>query len=297
MAFGYLRNQYGIRDARPLRRYLARTIEFLLAGRSRRVIETEMAGLSVLVPTTDRTIARSVYATGDWDPLLVGSAFGALRTFGHRWHDKVFLELGANFGVYSLPAVSAFGFSRSVAYEPDPASFALLEQNIERNGLRDRVTAYRAALSSEPAQLTLSLGAGNAGDNRIVTSGAGRGRATVRVPARRFDDEVAAGRIPLGELGLVWIDVQGHEESVLAGATSLLESQVPIVIEYSSAMIEPAARNRLDSIIAERFDILVDLGWSALVDRVRFQPAAAIRNLAGGRRGLETDLLLLHART
>jgi FkbM family methyltransferase len=253
-----------------------------------------MAGLQVLVPTSDRTIARSVYSSGDWDPLLVGTVFDALRQYGHRYLGSVLLEVGANFGVYSLPAVAELGFADAVAYEPDPAAFALLEHNIDRNGLGDRVAAHHAALSAQPGELTLSLGTGNAGDNRIVGNEKASRRTTVRVPARTFDDEVAAGRIPLAALGLVWLDVQGHEGEVLAGAESLLSSTVPIVLEYSTGMLDDEARLRLDDIIATRFDVLVDLGWCSLTNRLRFQPASAIRNFAGGRRNVETDLLLLH---
>lgn len=294
LALGYARNQYGLRDRRPIGKFLGRTWSFLAAGRRHRHVVAEMAGLQVLVPTSDRTIARSVYSSGDWDPLLVGTVFDALRDFGHPFAGTVLLEVGANFGVYSLPAVAEFGFARAVAYEPDPAAFALLEHNIERNGLADRVAAHHAALSGEAGELTLSLGTGNAGDNRIVGSSDASRRQTVQVQARTLDDEVAAGRIPLGDLGLVWLDVQGHEGEVLAGASSLLTSKVPIVLEYSTAMLDDTARVRLQDIIATQFDVIVDLGWCSLTDRLRFQPAAAIRQLGGGRRNVETDLLLLH---
>lgn len=292
LALAYGRNQYGLRDNRPIGRFLARTLGFLSAGRHKRHVVAEMAGFQVLVPTSDRTIARSVYCSGDWDPLLVGTVFDALRDFGHTIAGTVLLEVGANFGVYSLPGVSEFGFARAVAYEPDPAAFALLEHNIERNALGDRVIAHHAALSAQPGELTLSLGTGNAGDNRIVEDDS-PSRRTVRVPARTFDDEVAAGRIPLAELGLVWLDVQGHEGEVLAGARGLLDSNVPIVLEYSTGMLDDTARERLDNMIATHFDVIVDLGWCSLTNRLRYQPATVIRQLAG-RRNVETDLLLLH---
>jgi FkbM family methyltransferase len=295
LAFAYARNQHGLRDKRPLTRFVARNLDFLAAGRRRRHVQAEMAGLQVLLPTSDRTIARSVYASGDWDPLLAGSVFDALERFGHQHEGTVLLEIGANFGVYSLPAVSQFGFARAVAYEPDPGSFALLEHNIERNGLGDRVVAHHAALSAQPGELTLSLGTGNAGDNRIVETDGDSRRFKVKVPARTFDDEVAAGRIPLDELGLVWLDVQGHEGEVLAGASSLLSSKVPLVMEYSAGMMDDAAVARLNDVIATRFDVMVDLSWCALVDRLRFQPTSAIHTFAGIRgRTVETDLLLLN---
>jgi FkbM family methyltransferase len=296
MCFGYLRNQHLLRDRRPLGRYLARNWEFLRLGQRLSHVEADMAGLTVRIPTADKTIARSVYASGDWDPLLVGTAFEALRGFGHDPSGTVFLEVGANFGVYCLPAVSEFGFDRAVAYEPDPASFRLLSENIARNSLGEKVAAYHAALSTEPGELTLSLGTGNAGDNRIVGGVSDTRKETVQVPARTFDDEVDAGRIPLDELGLVWLDVQGHEPEVLEGGRRLLDSEVPIVLEYSTGMLSASARSRLEELIADHFDVIVDLGWSTLTGRIRYQPASAIHELARITRTVETDLLLLHHR-
>ena len=295
VCFGYLRNQHGLRDRRPLAQFASRTIDFLRVGRAQSHVHAEMAGLDVVIPTTDWTIGRSVYSSGDWDPLLVGTAFDALRAFGQPYENTTFLEVGANFGVYCLPAVSQLGFSRAVAYEPDPASFELLRQNIERNDLGERVDAHHAALSEQPGELTLSLGIGNSGDNRIVDSASGSRHETVQVPAKTFDDEVAAGRIPLGELGLVWLDVQGHEGEVLAGARSLLSSNVPIVMEYSSGMLKGEARTRLNELIAENFDVIVDLGWCSLSNKLRFQPASVIHDFARGLWEVETDLLLLHS--
>ena len=56
-------------------------------------------------------------------------------------------------------------------------------------------------------------------------------KATVTVPVRSVDSLVAEGLIEPARLGLVWIDVQGHEAHVLAGAQRLLEQGVPTVIE------------------------------------------------------------------
>jgi FkbM family methyltransferase len=257
-----------------------------------------MGGLNVLVSTADRTIARSVYTSGDWDPLLVGTTFRALDAFGEPYRGRTFLDVGANIGVYALPAVSQLGFARSVAYEPDPASFELLVTNIARNDLQDRVSAFNAALSSHAGELTLMLGSQNAGDNRIIdnSSNGSASHATVTVPALTFDEEVAAGRIPLDDLGLVWLDVQGHEREVLLGARSLLESKTPIVMEYATEMMDAATRAELDELIADCFDVMVDIGWCTLTDRLRYQPASAVHRLPHDGRQIETDLLLLHRR-
>ena len=299
MTFAYVRDQHGLRRRRPLPRYLARTAFFLAAAPWLPRVEARMGPLRVELSTSDRTMSRSVFAAGDWDPLLVGTVFAALDRWGHHYRGRTFVEIGANFGVYSLPAVAEYGFSSALAYEPEPDAYGLLARNVERNGLNGRVRPVQAALSRQPGQLLLNRGRGNAGDNRIVgqlAAGAAaqeaRG-AQVAVRATTFDDEVSAGTVDLDEVGLVWLDVQGHEVDVLAGATSLLRSSVPLVMEYSTSMMSAAARAELDELVADNFRALVDLGWCALTNRLCFQPAGAIRELAPAGRALETDLLLL----
>jgi len=302
IGFAWLRDQHSFRARRPLTGFAARTIEYFSLRGRQATVEAEMARLRVLVGTADGTIGRSVYTSGDWDPLLVGTVFDALDRFGQPFRGRTFVEVGANFGVYCLPAVASWGFARAVGYEPDPAAFELLRTNIERNDLTESVSAHHAALSAASGELTLQLGGYNAGDNRIVDGdGYGDGDTataigpTVRVAARTFDDEVAAGRIPLADVGLVWLDVQGHEREVLAGARTLLDAGVPLVIEYATEMMDRDARAGLEDMLAASYAVMVDLGWCALTDRLCFQPSAAIRNLAADGRAVETDLLMLPA--
>jgi FkbM family methyltransferase len=295
IAFAWLRNQRSFRDRRPIVGYARRTAEFFSLRDEGAIAEAEMYGLSVLVPTSDGTLGRSVYASGDWDPLMEGVVYEALDAYGQPYRGATFVEVGANFGVYALPAIARHDFGRAVAYEPDPSSFELLQRNIERNALGGRITARQVALSAAPGELTLALGRYNAGDNRIVAPGAAVADrvATVKVPAGTFDDEVAAGHIVLNDLGLAWIDVQGHELEVLKGARSLLAAGVPLVIEYASAMGDRAALDELAERLADSYSVMVDLGWCALTNRLRFQPAWAVRRLAADGRPIETDLLML----
>jgi FkbM family methyltransferase len=298
IAYAWLRNQRSFRDRRPLLRYGLKTAQFFGLPDGQPTVEADMAGLRVLVSTSDATIARSVYASGDWDPLMVGAVYDALEAYGQPYRGRTFLEVGANFGVYALPAVAEHGFGRAIAYEPDPAAYELLERNIERNGLGLKVKAVNAALSAAAGELTLQLGTHNAGDNRIVdgSNSAASLRSngsSVVVPACTFDEEVATGNIPLEDLALVWLDVQGHELEVLKGARSLLAAGVPLVIEFATQMGDRAQLRDLADLLADSYEVMVDLGWCGLTNRLRFQPAWAVRLLARGGRDIETDLLLL----
>jgi hypothetical protein len=61
-------------------------------------------------------------------------------------------------------------------------------------------------------------------------------------------------------------------------------------------MMSVADRRALEDLLAEHYAVIVDLGWCALTNRLRFQPAEAIKRLARDGHPLETDLLLLPKR-
>ncbi|HEY2137810.1 MAG TPA: FkbM family methyltransferase, partial [Xanthobacteraceae bacterium] len=48
---------------------------------------------------------------------------------------EVFIDVGANIGLYACIVAKAGVVPRVVAFEPDARNFARLSQNIERNGL------------------------------------------------------------------------------------------------------------------------------------------------------------------
>ncbi len=90
------------------------------------------------------------------------------------------------------------------------------------------VTLHRAALSDRSGQATLWIPPGGIGTE---------GRSTIE-PSHRIQSgwrqlSVATYRLDdfeLGDVGFVKIDVEGHELSVLSGATKLLEKQRPNVM-------------------------------------------------------------------
>ena len=290
-----VRNDGGIRSRRGLIRYPLRTAWFLANGPFRSHLEARVGDLRYRVPTHDRTIARSLYAGGDWEPLEVDAAFDALRAAGYAsFAGTTFLEVGANLGMTSIGAVVERGFDSAIAFEPEPSLFELLCENIRRNGLETRIRPIPLALSNRADTLQLEMRAGNAGDNRIVEAG---DDATLAIRSTTLDREVERGTIDLARVGLVWMDIQGHEPDALAGATTLLDRDIPLVIEYSTRMLRAARRlDWLESVALEHYTEFVDLGWSALTHRVAFQPISALPGLAANGRTTETNLLLLPRR-
>ena len=151
------------------------------------------------------------------------------------------LDIGANNGVISIGALLDNRVANVIGLEPDPGNFALLQHNIEINGLSHRFKALPLAASNTTAKLHFELSPDNYGDHRIRPSATGVGghgeqqeasRSVIQVDAMPLDDILASlpGE-PRQTITLVWMDVQGHEGHVLGGGRQLFSTGVPLVTE------------------------------------------------------------------
>jgi FkbM family methyltransferase len=124
----------------------------------------------------------------------------------------LFLDVGANVGLYSLWAADAD--AQVWAFEPDPGAAAQLRENATLSGLE--VTVHEFALGAERGVIAFSVGLGTG--NRVIADGVD---ALVREVDVRPLDEVLKGRRARG----MKIDVEGAERLVLQGARTLLETR------------------------------------------------------------------------
>jgi FkbM family methyltransferase len=122
------------------------------------------------------------------------------------------LDLGANVGAYTLLFAHWVGAGGHVyAFEPASASRAGLERHVLLNGVADRVTIRRDAVSSASG-LCRFIQRGTDGSNRIAHAS---DSGTVAVPAITVDAFCGASRvIP----DVIKIDVEGGELDALRGA-------------------------------------------------------------------------------
>lgn len=205
-----------------------------------------------------------------------------------------FIDVGANCGTTTLQALRSGRFSRAIAIEPAPANLALLRLNVTLNGLRERVEIVPAAVSSERGSAILLLSPDNTGDHRIGRSALSgdRARRSVDVPTSSLDAIVAEAGVSANEVSFVWVDTQGHESLVLAGATQLISAGVPFCIEFwPSVHREGGTLDQLIRIVESRFAAFVDLGD----ERPHARPVDRIRSFSEefARSTSITDLFLI----
>jgi FkbM family methyltransferase len=135
--------------------------------------------------------------------------------------DEVMYDVGANVGAYTLVAAAAVPGARIVAFEPEPATFAALCDNLELNEVSERVIALPVALGDSPRLAPLNRSEPAPGATaRLVEGDEAGDEAPVMV--ERLDDFVS--RFDLPAPNHIKLDVDGTELGVLAGGEGILAS-------------------------------------------------------------------------
>jgi FkbM family methyltransferase len=126
----------------------------------------------------------------------------------------LFLDLGANCGVYSCVLLKNRLVPGAVLFEPDAENADLLRENLQINNLAEHAELHQAAAGRARGRATLVPGPpGNKGQSRIAS-----GELSYPIEIVAVDDIVTTS----GKTIAVKIDVEGFECEALAGMTRLL---------------------------------------------------------------------------
>jgi FkbM family methyltransferase len=198
------------------------------------------AGAGVfIVRTRDKNVGRSLFASeGRGEMNVLMRALTVIEAiFGPKAiEDKTFVDVGANIGTTTIPAIIEHGFARAVALEPEADNHRLLRLNVLLNEIDDRVTTVQRAASNRDGTAELIVNPEQAGKHWIAMDDDKKSRMNddedaVEVETVTLDALAASGVLDPDEIGMLWVDAQSHEGQILEGATELTRRGVPIVLE------------------------------------------------------------------
>jgi FkbM family methyltransferase len=234
-------------------RELLREGRFFVAGRLAPTVEVRWPSGRYVVSTADMDVSRRTFVSGPYGlERLLAAAELIERETGRGIGGREVLEIGANIGTTTVPLVTVLGAAHVHAFEPAPRNLELLERNIAINDLSSRVTVHAAALSDHVGTVPLTIPDRYWGSSRVVATEGPQTHATGCVT---IDSLLADATIDQATLALIWIDVEGHEAAVLAGATQLRPT--PLVLEYDPAQHSDLNRLHalLESLDCELYDL------------------------------------------
>ena len=119
-----------------------------LAERIAPVYRVEGAGVSLLLDCPNELTRSRAETFFEKEPETLEWIDGFAK-------GETLFDVGANIGLYSLYAASRG--MKVFAFEPESQNYALLNRNVYRNGLGERVTALNVALSDQDALGALNL--------------------------------------------------------------------------------------------------------------------------------------------
>ncbi|MEM9122117.1 MAG: FkbM family methyltransferase [Pseudomonadota bacterium] len=124
----------------------------------------------------------------------------------------VFVDAGANAGLYSLAVIAAaarIGQSlRLVAIEPDPVTLRRLQFNLDAAGQSPSISILGAALAGRSGTVSLAPAGRNRGEVSVTAAPGG-----VVVPARSLAEVASAESLP--RIDALKMDIEGMEAPVL----------------------------------------------------------------------------------
>jgi FkbM family methyltransferase len=186
-----------------------------------------------IVSTSDKVIARDVFIEKvpfDFDKFKLG-----VSLFDPNHQRTTLIDIGANIGTICIPAITRGIFKNAIAIEPEPFNFKILNSNVILNNLSEKIELHNVALGDSQDEFVIfELSDINYGDHRVQGKNAVElmnesSRKTLKVKSTTLNHLVKG--INTADI-VIWMDVQGFEGYVLAGASDVLSKQVPICIEF-----------------------------------------------------------------
>ena len=128
----------------------------------------------------------------------------------------VFIDVGANIGLYSVLVAKRPNPPRIVAFEPDPRNYDQFRANLLINGVTAAVETHRLAVSNRSSVAFRMASATSTGESRVDPGDPG----AVELPAVRLDEFMPL----LERVIFIKIDIEGHELAALTGMAGLLRT-------------------------------------------------------------------------
>lgn len=194
--------RYGV--VKTLRKWKAAALSPLMASRGDGPVRSAYGVL--MVPNwKDTTFRYCIFGTygRDLADLLL-----------EQREDFVFVDIGANQGLYSLIAAQNPRCRQIIAFEPVPTTHARLAANVALNGGAPRTVLHLLAIADSAGEVTINVAPDHTGTATLAgrENGSAEGGVTIETIDAPLLDPLLAGDLPM----FVKIDVEGLEAVVIA---------------------------------------------------------------------------------
>ncbi|KAB8033349.1 FkbM family methyltransferase [Fluviispira multicolorata] len=145
--------------------------------------------------------------------------------------DSVFIDIGANIGIFSIMMANKFPKMSIYSFEPEPDAFNCLNNTIKKNNIKN-VNLNKHAISNKISQEKFYYDSRNHGghslDPQSIIDEGSLISHSLNVNIETLDHFIGQNCIP--KIDIIKIDVQRHEDKVLEGAINSIQKFRPILL-------------------------------------------------------------------
>ena len=188
-------------------------------------IQLRRWGVQMFLPPDWRGVGKLIYAFRDYyEPEL--AYLEKLLSPG-----RVFVDAGANFGIYTAMASKAVGEAgRVISFEPSTRAFPVLRRNIAINDFKN-VLAFPVAPTDKPGRAQLYHHFAVGSDALAKDSSFDPHAYAQEIETESLDNVLR--RTATERVDVIKMDVQGAEELAIRGANEIIRSMHPVIMfEY-----------------------------------------------------------------
>ena len=194
-------------------------------------VESKFASYTVKVPKNELFRVKSIFQENEY------SILGSISS-----RDRITcVDIGANIGLYSIYAMMHMPNSTIHCFEPSPASYTLLRENVS---IIPNIHLYAYGLFKGSHQAMMNIHKMNTGENSIKLNNQ---NYIDSIPVQLKDAGAEFDRLRLKHIDILKIDTEGCEVEILDSLGYRLSQIDYILVEYHSEK----ERREIDNILKD----------------------------------------------
>jgi FkbM family methyltransferase len=217
-----------------------------------------------MVVFADDYVSNKILSFGVYEKPQLDLIFEWLETKKNIFNSTV-LDIGANIGNHSLYFSSHF--SKCISFEPNPRTFSVLEINSKLVG---NIVPMNIGLSDKKDTASLFTNFQNVGASSLSDDWNESIDGSCEIQLATVDDVIGEGE----KIGLIKMDVEGHEWFALKGAEKTIANNKPIIVFEHNTSEDKSKKDVIGLLEEYGYDSFYEVvdGWEYLRQYLKRYP-------------------------
>ncbi len=161
-------------------------------------------------------VDRRIWIEGIYEPEQIKTMVG----YAQDLKPDLFLDIGANIGLYTGIIGKNSAIPQIVAFECDPRNITMFKTHVQMNSLIGRVTLHEIAVGEKEGSIDLFMASATSTGKSSVVAPATKEHSVQNVPMKPIDDVLNEKNKTI----LIKMDIEGYELPAIKGMLHLLKN-------------------------------------------------------------------------